>query len=128
LCLICATLFHRIKRLGEQKTVARLENLDEVGHEAVGKPWDSGTVEYKIPLKAINSAVYMKKERSSHLTVYCFLKWDDFSLQNSLSKALRPSHFGQKWQRSGTLGQENGERFNANNSTILYDYLNKGSV
>src|SRR5438445_8724597 len=43
-------------------------------------------------LKPINNVVYMKKERSFHLTVYCALKWNDFSLQIGYLKHLsRPT-------------------------------------
>ena len=77
--------------------------------------WDSGTwdtkvksekMRRKIQLKAINSEIYMKNDRSFRFTVYCFLKWNDFSLQVHYLKHLSRPTFDGKGLRSETTGHE----------------------
>lgn len=64
---------------------------------------DAINMERETGLKPINSEVYMKKRRSSHLTVYCFRKWDSFWLQLHHLKHLTCPTFDKKARLSETV-------------------------
>ena len=71
-------------------------------------------------LKTINSEVYMKNERLSHLTVYCARKWDDFWLQTHYLKHLSRPTLDEKCIGSGTtMGQR--VRTGSDNDWVLSD-------
>src|SRR6266496_578388 len=56
----------------------------------------------KIHLKSINSETYIKKENCLTLSVYCFGKWDDLSLQTHCLKHLSRPTFSKKCSVCGT--------------------------
>ncbi len=55
-----------------------------------------GKMRRKICLKAVNSGVYIKNENCLTLSVYCFVKWDSFSLQTHYLKRLTCLTFSKK--------------------------------